>query len=112
MSASACVAFYGLRFEIRPAEIESLEKRIDLRMIAARKAGLKHYWANFGAARERYLLFVGAQLSILGPENSNEASLGPNELMVLFESTNAKLRDSGLCGEPSLYLQWLADDTE
>ena len=78
MSADACLAFYGLRFEVRSEEIEGLEMRSDPRVLATRKVRLKHYWANFGAQGERYLLFVGAQLGVLGPE-----------------------------GEPSLYLQWL-----
>jgi hypothetical protein len=68
MSADACLAFYGLRFEVRSEEIEGLEMRSDPRVLATRKVRLKHYWANFGAQGERYLLFVGAQLGVLGPE--------------------------------------------
>lgn len=109
MSADACIAFYGLRFEIRADEIESLEDRTDSRMLAARRAGLKHYWGNFGAPGERYLLFVGAQLAKLGPENSSELSQSSRDLLAVMESTKVKLGAAGLTGEPSFYLQWQPD---
>ncbi len=107
MSASACVVFYGVRFEVSPEEIEALELRSDPRMLAARKAGLKHYWASFGAPSERYLLFVGANLGILGPENSPEVILREAELQGVFNATKTKLEAAELSGEPTLYVQWL-----
>ena len=109
MSASACLVFYGLRFEVSSAEIEALEMRSDPRMLAARKAGLKHYWANFGSPAERYLLFVGANLGVLGPENSAEVILRTPELQAAMDSTKRKLEAAGLSGEPSLHVQWLPD---
>lgn len=109
MSANACVVFYGLRFEILPDEIEALEMRSDPRMMAARKAGLKHYWANFGSPGEHYFLFVGANLGILGPENSPEVTLRAPDLEAVCDSTKVKLEAAGLSGEPSLHIQWLPD---
>src|SRR5947209_19965588 len=85
MSASACIAFYGLRFDIRPDEIAALESRSDPRMVAARKAGLKHYWGNFGAPGEHYFLFVGYQLGTLGPENSPEVAESYEGLINIME---------------------------
>jgi hypothetical protein len=109
MSADACIAFYGLRFEIQAAEIESLEDRTDSRMQAARKAGLKYYWGNFGDPDARYLLFVGAQLAKVGPENSWELSISSRDLLAMMESTKANLEAAGLSGEPSFYFQWQPD---
>lgn len=109
MSADACLAFYGLRFEVGGDEIEGLESRSDARMVAARKAGLKHFWANFAAPGERYLLFVGSQLAILGPENKSELALSSDDLQAVMESTKAKLQTSGLPGDPAFYLQWEPD---
>ena len=109
MSANACVVFYGLRYEIGANEIEALETRSDARIQAARKVGLKHYWANFGLPGERYLLFVGAKLGVLGVENLAEVSLRLADLYEGFESTKNKLSAAGLPGEPALYLQWLPD---
>jgi hypothetical protein len=109
MSAYACVAFYGLRFEVRSEEVEALENRSDERILAARKAGLKCYWANFGDPGERYFLFVGAKLGILGPEDESEIALALPQLQTIHESTEAALRIAGLTGEPSLYLQWEQD---
>jgi hypothetical protein len=109
MSANACLVYYGLRFEVSRNEIENLETRSDARMVAARKAGLRHFWANFGAPGERHLLFIGAQLAIMGPENKLELAMQSQELLTLMESTKAKLHTAALAGEPSLYLQWKPD---
>lgn len=109
MSANGCVVFYGLRFEVWDNEIEGLENRSDPRMLAARKAGLKHYWANFGASGERYMLFVGANIGVLGPENNSEVVLRAPELQAVIESTKGRLRSARLEGEPSLHIQWRED---
>ncbi|NUQ53880.1 MAG: hypothetical protein HUU19_14435 [Phycisphaerales bacterium] len=109
MSADACLAFYGLRFEVEPDEIEGLEARSDYRMVAAKKAGLKHFWANFASPGERYLLFVGAQLAVLAPEEESEVAIPSADLQALMESARAKLQITGLPGDPSLYFQWIPD---
>jgi len=109
MSTNSCVAYYGLRFEVSRDEVEHLETLSDSRFGIARRAGLKLYWGNFAAPGERYMLFVGEQLAILGPENSLELSLPSYSLQELMNSTRAKLQAAGLSGEPSLYLQWQPD---
>jgi hypothetical protein len=108
-SADACVAFFGLRYEVQEHEIQGLELRSDSRIVAARKAGLKHYWGNFGGLSERHLLFIGAQLGVLGPENAGEINLSQNELQTLVDRTRARLEEAGLAGQPSFYLQWHPD---
>ena len=110
MSANACVAFYGLRFEVGSEEIEALENHSDARILAAKKVGLKSYWASFGAPDQRYRLFIGAKLGILGPEDESEIALALPQLKTIQESTEEALRTAGLTGEPSLYLQWEQDE--
>ncbi len=109
MSASTCLVFYGLRFEVAKAQIEPLEKRSHPTLRAARRVGLKHYWGNFGAPGDRYLLFVGANLGLLGIENSLEIRHTESDLKILIEEAKAKLKDSGLSGEPALYAQLIPD---
>jgi hypothetical protein len=109
MSASACYVYYGLRFEIVDDEIEGLETRSDFRLVAARRAKLKHFWGNFGGAGELHLLFVGAEVGALGPENDLEVAIPTTELIALMESTNSKLKEAGFTDEPALYLRWLED---
>jgi hypothetical protein len=109
MSADTCIVFFGLRYEVRPGEIERLELKSDARVMAARKVGLNCYWGNFGGLEEKYLLFVGTQLGILGPENAQEIKFVPTEVQDLFDSTRAKLNEASLVGEPSLYVQWQPD---
>ena len=109
MSANACVIYFGLRFDIAPDAIEALETRSDPRIVAARKAGLKCYWGNFGAPGERYLLFVGAQIGVMGPEGQLEVQLSAGDLEALAASVQAKLGKAGLEGTPGLHAQWQTD---
>jgi len=109
MSASACVVFFGLRYEIDRNEIEALETRSDTRIVAAKKSGLQYYWANFGTPGERYLLFVGAKIAVLGLEDNLQFSLSAEDFLALLESTKTKLKTADLNGPVSLHLQWLQD---
>ena len=109
MSADACIAYYGLRYEVAPNEIEALERRSDPRMVAAREVDLKSFWANFAAPDMRYFLFVGTELGVLGPEGQSEVRIGHLDFRTVMESTTSKLRTAGLDGEPALYLQWYPD---
>jgi hypothetical protein len=106
MSTDACIVYFGLRYEMREDEIEGVERRLDPRIVAARKVGLKHYWGNFGGVDEKYLLFIGSELGVLGPENANAINLSKNELKALFDNTGVKLNEAGFAGVPSLYLEW------
>ncbi|MGV3548234.1 hypothetical protein [Rhizobium sp.] len=109
MSGDMFVAYFGLRFEIGADEVEALELRSDARAVAARGAGLKHFWGNFGGAREEYLLFIGEQIGILGYENSNEVSVSDSSLQLLISTTKRKLENAGFFDAPKLHLAWNAD---
>jgi hypothetical protein len=109
MSASACVGYFGLRYEVLCDEVDRLEESLDPRQIAARRAGLSSYWANFGGETERYVLFVGAKLAILGPENDLTNSLAMERLLTLASNTAERLRLTDLTGEVGLHLEWLSD---
>lgn len=109
MSAATCVIYYGLRYEVSSSEIDSLETRSDERIAAARKAGLKFYWGNFGSPDERYLLFVGAQVGIMGPENQAEVQLSDAEFDAVATSVRTKLASAGFEGSPQLHVQWQDD---
>lgn len=106
MGADACVVYYGLRYEVAENEIDGLEMRTDWRMVAAREAKLRTYCANFTGLRDGYLLLVGAELAVLGPEDAEAVDIGTEELKSLMESTEAKLRSAGLVGTPKLYFEW------
>lgn len=109
MSASCCLIYFGLRFEVKEEEIEPLELEIDPRMLAARKAKLNDYWCNFGGLDEWYLLFVGAEIGIIGPEDKLEAYLSDDGFNQMVESTRTKLKQAGFNGSPKLYIQWMQD---
>jgi hypothetical protein len=110
MSASACVVFYGLRFEIQEEEIDGIENRKDVRMVAARSAGLKAYWSKYGERRERFVLFIGTEIAVLGPEDRKEASVASAVLSGIIMSTKERLDSAGMHSDPSLHFQWLADN--
>ena len=110
MSASACIVFYGLRFEVPPESVEDLlEDEADSRIEAAKKAKLDVYWANFGGADERYLLFIGKKLGILGPENDLEVTIASQQLPEITASTQDRLSSAGIEGAPQLFIQWEED---
>ncbi|MBY8825116.1 hypothetical protein [Sphingomonas colocasiae] len=109
MSASACVAFYGLRFMILPDEIEDLEARTDPRQIAARRAGLATYWGNFGGENDGYVLFVGTKVAFLGPENAPASALPHKQMLQLMSDTMERLNVVGLAGDVGLYMEWQPD---
>ena len=109
MSSPATVVFYGVRFELAEDEIPALEERSDPRLVSARRNGLKHYWGNFGAPGERWYLFVGAKLGILGPEGASDVMLDGRDLEGLIKDTNSRLRDGGFTGVSKLYIQWQSD---
>jgi hypothetical protein len=110
MSAIACIAFYGMRFELPAESIEKLlEDEVDPRIEAATKVKLDVYWANFGGADERYLLFIGRKLGILGPENDHEEAIPSNQLRELIASTADRLLSIGIEGDPQIYIQWEED---
>ena len=109
MSASACIAYIGLRFEVAPDEIEALENRKDKRQASARSAGLTSYWSNFGGDAEHYILLIGTQVGILGPENSSSVQLVDQDLTAILSDVSAKLDAAGIKGSVSLHLEWLDD---
>lgn len=109
MSSDTFIAYFGLRFEIDADEAEAVEDRSDARVVAARKAGLKYYWGNFGGIEERYLLFIGEEVGILGNENAGEVSLPLNDPRLSVDTVREKLATAGLRGAPELHLSWQPD---
>lgn len=109
MSASACVAFLGLRYELIGDEIENLEERTDPRQVAAKRAGLTTYWGNFGGDRARYVLLIGTKIAILGPESHLSSATTFDQMSQVMLETKTRVGDAGLLGEVGLHLEWLAD---
>ena len=109
MSANACVVYFGLRFDVPADGMEAIETRADPRIVVARKVGLKSYWGNFAAPDERYLLFIGAQVAVMGPENQSEVTLTLAEFEAVVASVRAKLEAAGLKGTPSFHIHWQPD---
>lgn len=109
MSSGTCIAYFGLKIEISAEEVEGVELRSDQRVKAARGAGLKYYFGNFGGLQERYLLFVGDQIGLLGLENSESIGLSPEDVRERMDKTKAKLIAADFEGAPSLHLQWQPD---
>src|SRR5262245_1814947 len=109
MSAGSCVAFFGVRYDIAEDELELLETRSHPKLVAARKGGLESYWGNFDAPSERFFLFVGFKLGILGDEDQSEVRFDADQLANVVVSTKDKLNRASFDGTPALYVQWMAD---
>ena len=109
MSAESTLAFWGIRFELAPSDLEPCSTRSDLRQQKARAIGLDQYWGNFGGELELYLLFVGKRLAVIGVENASELALSKAQLLAAIEETNAKLLQQGFQEEPALHVVWQPD---
>ena len=109
MSASHCLVFFGIRLQISPSEVESVERRIDPRMKRAQASGLQCYWSDFGSEGERYYLYIGKQVGIFGIENKSEMHLSIDDLTKLASETNIKLNQAGFGGTSELFVQWEED---
>ncbi len=105
MSAEVFLAFYGICRKLREDEIESLELEEHPIVELAQKNGLEYYWGDFATPEERYLLFVGDQLGVLGWENSSEVIIKREDLLQRIADTEKKLRLAGFNEKPALYLQ-------
>ncbi|RIV82735.1 hypothetical protein [Aurantiacibacter zhengii] len=109
MSASACVVYFGIRYEISEDEISALELRTDPRQRAAKQVGLDSYWQNFGGLDERYVLLVGTQIAVLGPEDASSSSITVERLQDIVSRTEGRLNEACLDGPRSLHFEWLED---
>lgn len=109
MSASACVFYFGVRYDVSEDEIAALELRADQRQRAAKLVGLESYWANFGGLEERYVLLVGTKIAILGPEDASSFSIPVERLQDIANTTGSRLDEAGLAGTRSLHVEWLED---
>lgn len=107
--AVATVAFYGLCIEIRQDEIDSLEERTHSDIVTARKYRLDHYWGNFGTVGERYLLFIGKNLGIIGPEGCDELRMTVDEIDRIAAIVSQQLSSAGYNAIPELLLHFHRD---
>ncbi|HVS34952.1 MAG TPA: hypothetical protein VMS17_05180 [Gemmataceae bacterium] len=107
--ADTTIAFFGIRLEVCDDDLEALELRSHRAVVNAKKAGLEHYWGNFGAPGERYLLFVGKPLGKLGVEDSTEIRVSPEQFVQIATDVAGRLVKAGFSDTPSLFLQFQAD---
>jgi hypothetical protein len=109
MSASACIVYVGIRYEVSDDEISALELRRDPRQRAAKQVGLNSYWGNFGGSEDRYLLLVGTEIAVLGPEDRSWSSVTIERLQDIVSGTEEALDEAGLEGPRGLHVEWLDD---
>ena len=109
MSADACIVYIGIRYDVSASEIEGLELRTDARQRAAKRVGLNSYWGNFGGSEDRYLLLVGTEIEVLGPENRSWSSVTVERLKDIISGTEDALEEAELEGDCALHIEWLED---
>jgi len=109
MGATGFLAYYGVRWEVTGAEeINGLEKRTDLRVVAARANGLRHWW---GVTRDegRYFLLIGFQFGSFGWEGETKRAFSDAEFTKIAADTKEKLRKAGFDEPPALHFQFEPD---
>lgn len=109
MSADSFVVFYGvLRRLADSAEIELCESRQHPWIVAARNAGLQHYWGTFGLDGD-HILLVGRRLGVFGAEGDTELQLCDSELQSISLETKERLERAGIAETPKLLIQYEPD---
>jgi hypothetical protein len=111
MGADAFHVCYGLRWDVDAAkegEITLLEKRQDLRQIAAKTHRLDSWWGPT-TEQGRYFLTVGKLVGNFGCEGKGAARIEDAELTRLMAETRRKLKAAGLEGEPAWHFEYVPD---
>ena len=110
MGADATMVFFGVRFAISEDESERLDRK-DRRIRSAVDHKLDHWWGNFAVDHntEQMFLYIGKKLVRIGYEDDFELSLALDELRVLAEDCEAKLKAAGFSDKPQLYVQFEPD---
>jgi hypothetical protein len=103
--ADTTIVFFGIRLDIPPEEVEALETRTHNIILEAKKAGLQHYWGNFGVQSDRFVLFVGKLLGKFGIEDRTDLEISPEQLGKVVEDITSRLRSAGFAELPSLLVQ-------
>jgi hypothetical protein len=109
MSAESTLVFYGIREDIFADQIEELEGNSHTLIRKARSVGLHFYGGNFAEPDEKYYLFVGTKIGIVGAENAAELTVLDPVLLEMLRTTREKLLAADIPGEPRLYVQWMPD---
>ncbi len=110
MGADSFVVYYGVRRRLTDDEMEQCELRTHPWMLAARQAGLQHYWGNFSVeGAEDYLLFAGRQFGIFGAEGIAELQIADAEFQTVVADTRQRLERAGIADTPALHIQYEPD---
>ena len=105
MGADAFVVYFGVRFTVQSdEEVEGLERRVDPRLSAARKAGLRTYWGR-PTDGDPYFLLVGHEVGKFGIENTISSTLNVADLQTVTDGTSEKLRQAGFDLQPAFHFQ-------
>ena len=107
--AHTTIVIFGFRLELTESELGSLEDRSHPALVSARKVGLQHYWGNFGAPCERYLLFISRLLAKVGDEDKAEISIPADQLPGIFLDVAKRAREAGFPQDLSLMCQFQPD---
>src|SRR4051812_12860885 len=102
MSADSFHVCFGIRWEVGDvdeATIENLERRADVRQLAARQHKLDCWWGQT-SDEEVYYVLVGKIVAHMGREGAGELCINEAEFLRIAEATRERLRSAGFEEEP------------
>lgn len=109
MSAESTLVFWGIRYEVPHNEIALLDQNTHPLIKQARQNRLDFFGGNFAEPDERYFLFIGKKLGMVGGEYSAEILMREEELKELVAQAGKRLHAGAFQGQPQLFVQWMPD---
>jgi hypothetical protein len=111
MGADATMVFFGVRFATTEEESAALSTESDPRILAAINAQLDHWWGSYSQdqVEEQEYLFIGKKIVRIGHEDKYELVLSLDEVKVLADKCEAKLKAAGFTDKPQFYMQFEPD---
>ena len=111
MSAESGLFFYGVRYLAGPDDMALLEARKHPLMQKARSAKMDFYWGKFTGATEKYYLYIGTIMGIIGPENESEIIYNEVRLNEIVSKTKRDLLNVDISDTPQFFAQWVYDNS-
>jgi hypothetical protein len=106
MGADAFYVYYGVKRSLQPdsSETDLLEQEKHPILQALFKAKLHFAWGRMTEG-EDYFLLIGHEIGRFGVENQTYLKIPVDEIRLIMEETNQRLKQAGIIDTPAFHCQ-------